>query len=579
MALDTSNRNTLWASLLVAEWERAGLRAVVLAPGSRSTPLAVAFARSSIPRYVVPDERGAAFLALGLARAYAAPVAIVTTSGTATANLHPAVMEAHHGQVPLLVLTADRPAELQHSGANQTTEQSHLYGPSVRWFHQVALPEAAPPPRLLRYLRVVADRSLAYARGWGMPPGPVHLNLPFRKPLAPQPRPQDRLAEALAQAPAARSLAEGPYARLIAPPATALAPQAVAEVAAYVQKEQPGLIIAGPGACESPACAATLLTLARRLRAPLLADPLAGVRFGPWVPDAPILAGVSRALNAGWRPSAAPAWLLQIGAAPVGFGPLRYLAELPGTTRAIRVTRGGQWNDPEFRPGWHIWAEPAVWLAALAEALPSTRPNVPSLWQSAWLQAERDAWATDEPPSPCREEGQVAWHLTRHAPSGACLFVSNSLPIRHVDEWGRPHPRPLRVCANRGLSGIDGVLATATGVALGRPHRPTVLLIGDLALYHDLNSLALAPRLGARLGVALLNNRGGRIFQRLPIAAYDPPFTEMFRVPWEVNFAAQAQSWGWAYARYALHDPALPDALRRLWHVSRPTLLEIGIAW
>lgn len=576
MTLDPANRNTLWASLLVDEWQRAGLRAVVLAPGSRSTPLAVAFSRSPLPHYVVPDERAAGFFALGMAKAWRAPVAVLTTSGTATANLHPAVLEAHHSHIPLLVLTADRPAELQDSGANQTTDQHRLYGTAVRWFHALAPPEAHPPARLLRYVRSVADRSLAYASGWGGPPGPVHLNVPFRKPLEPQPRPADRAAEALAAAPeVARGRDRGPWTRLVRPGPAAPPRDALRAALAEVQAARRGLVVAGPDACPTPAAAQALVRLAARWGYPVLADPLSGVRFGPWVAQGMVLGGVSRALAQGWRPPEPPEVVVHFGAAPVGFGPLRYLADLPASTTVLTVTAHGQWNDPHFRTAWHFWAAPEQWLYAAEQAGPLPEGSSPTPWTHAWQHAEAQAWPARLTPT---DEGPLSGLLAQHAPAGAWLVASNSLPIRHLDEWARPRSAPLRVAANRGLSGIDGVLATATGLALAA-QRPTVLLIGDVALYHDLNSLALAPRFQVPLAVVVLNNNGGRIFQRLPIAAYEPPFTQAFRAPLNARFAAPAQGFGWTYQAYDLAAADLPQALAAMWQVKRPTLLEIRIPW
>ncbi len=574
MSWQTANRNTLWAGLLVQAWEAAGLRAAVLAPGSRSTPLTVAFMHSRIATYIVPDERAAGFFALGLARATGRAVAVVTTSGTAAANLHPAVLEAHHSRVPLLALTADRPAELYDSGANQTTDQQRLFGPAVRWFHQVALPEAAPGPRLLRYLQALAHRSLARAQGLTGPPGPVHLNLPFRKPLEPTPVPEDRAADAWQTAQAwARP---GPYVQTLAPPPAGLAPEAATELARVLHPARRGVVVAGPAAAGEPAEAEAIAQWARAQGWPLLADPLSGLRFGPWVRDTPLVAGgVSRALAQGWRPPQPPQVVVLAGNPPVGFGPLRFLAALPPGVEVVAFAADGEWNDPEFYPGWRVPVAAAAALAALPTGPVHAEPFPQSPWLQAWLQAEAQNWPP-APPRPLDEEGQVAWHLTAAAPEDALLFASNSLPIRHLDEWGRTRARPLRVAANRGLSGIDGVLATATGMALAHPG-PTVLLIGDLALYHDLNSLLLAPRFGVPLAVVVLNNNGGRIFERLPIARFDPPFTEAFRVPLNLDFAAPARGFGWRYAAYALRDPGLPAALAALWRVREPTLLEVRV--
>ncbi len=564
------NRNALWAELLVDEWARLGLRHVALGPGSRNTPLAVAFHRHPQVRvWPITDERAAAFFALGLARATRTPTAVLTTSGTATANVHPAVLEAAHSFVPLLVLTADRPAELIDSGANQTTRQAGLYGPAVRWFHHVAPPEAAPPARLLRYLRTVADRAWAYARGWAGPPGPVHLNLPFRKPLEPVPVPEDVPYRALAQAePAVWGRADGgPYTHLQPPAALRPPEDALLALAEGLAARPRGLILAGPAQL-TPQARRAWVALARALGYPLLADPLSGLRFGPWFDPDWVLTGYPRYLEAMPRPQV----VLQVGAAPVGRAALRYLENLPDDAWFVSVSGEGAWTDPAFRLTHSFWSDPAAFAQALAELATQAQLQPDSTWLAGWRQAERAAWA-----QPFGEdEGRVLAYVVDHAPAGSILMVGNSLPVRHLEEQGRGHTRAVEVHGNRGLSGIDGQIATATGLAL---HAPTLLVLGDQSLLHDVGSLALAPRFRAALRIVVINNNGGRIFERLPIRRFDPPFTQAFRAPHGLHFEHAAAQFGWAYQRLALEDPRLPEAIRRLWHAPGPTLLEVQVDW
>jgi 2-succinyl-5-enolpyruvyl-6-hydroxy-3-cyclohexene-1-carboxylate synthase len=531
------NRNLLWARIFVDELVRGGLREVMIAPGSRSTPLVFAFAeREDVRVYSLLDERGAAFFALGLAQAADRPVALLCTSGTAAANFLPAVVEAHYGRIPLLVLTADRSPELRDSGANQTVDQVRLFGSHALWSVDVALPEAQPPAVLLRSLRTLAARALAKAEG--MPKGAVHLNFPFRKPLEPSPEP-----DALDQAPAGP--ADGsPSVRVLPAPRAPAGPQ-IARVAAVLNEAARPAIVCGP---RSPGgdFPAAVRALAEAAGAALFADALSGVRFGD---DG--LTGYGSYLLAA-NPPEAPDAVLHCGAPPTSQALMDYLAACNGPH--VLVTADDVWQDPEHQMTDWLQADPAALCRAAADLL-NPRPR------TAWLERHRSASAAAR--AALAEVRQDAWFdggavaaLIERLPAGAQVFVASSLSVRNLDQFGRS-AHVLRVLGNRGASGIDGTVSSAFGLAASNPAAPTVLITGDLALYHDLNGLIAARRLGLKLVVVCLNNNGGGIFHRLPVARYDPPFEALFVTPHGLTFEAAAAQFGLRYARVNAEEELL----------------------
>ncbi len=545
-----------WAEIFVAALAQTGLRRVVISPGSRSTPLTLAFARrDDIQHYAAIDERGAAFFALGMALTDGQPTALVCTSGTATAEYAPAILEADAACVPLLVLTADRPHELRHSGANQTTDQVKLYGNHVRWFVDVAPPEANPSPRTLRYLHTLAARAWATARGLGAPPGPVHLNFPFRKPLEPStPRQGDteelRGAENTVQA--APLIQSG-----MCPPTG----EQVSSLTALIRNNPRGLILCG---ARSPGedFPAAVSVLARLSGYPILAEALSGLRFGLHV-DGQVLGGYEAYL----ADMPAPDLVLRFGALPVGKAALTWLAKLPPETTVVHISASGIWQDENHHLDLLLRADPALTCQALNAVLQQTNAERAPHWLSTWQQAEQNAWQT-------RKDGWVA-ALLQALPAGSNLFVANSLPVREFGEQAPPLSKALRVFANRGLSGIDGTIAGAVGVAAATG-RPTLLWIGDLAFLHDLNSLHLLRHVGAPFVILLRNNDGGGIFRRLPIVAHEPPYTALFRMPHGMRFEAVAKQFGLQYFGYA-QDAAPSEVLSRLKAALRepqPVLVE-----
>ena len=525
--IEAPNRNLLWARVFVDELARGGLKTVVIAPGSRSTPLVFAFAeRSDIVTHSLLDERGASFFALGLAQASDEPVAILCTSGTAAANFLPAVVEAHYGRIPLLVLTADRSHELRESGANQTVDQIRLFGGHALWSVDMALPEANPPDVLLRGLRSTAARALAVANG--TPKGAVHLNFPFRKPLEPTPEPGVRTT-----APAGPD--DGGPSVHVWRSRPSVDPAHCERVAQVLQQAQRPAIVCGPR-CPGDDFPGAVRALAATAGAALFADALSGVRFG-----ADGLSGYDTYLSAQGRPDP-PDAVIQFGAPPTSQALADYLAAATGPR--LLVTADGVWQDPDHLTTEWLWADPAMLCRAVTELLDEPAP---SDWlEHHWRQSSKAADAFSAVRAERFFDGAAVAAVVEALPDGAQVFAASSLTVRNLDQFGRTD-RQIRAMGNRGASGIDGTVSSAFGLAASRSQTPTVLITGDLALYHDLNGLIAARRLGLKLITVVINNNGGGIFQRLPVAQFDPPFEALFLTPHDLTFEQAAAQFGLTY--------------------------------
>jgi 2-succinyl-5-enolpyruvyl-6-hydroxy-3-cyclohexene-1-carboxylate synthase len=532
-----------FALTLVDELARSGVTDACLAPGSRSAPVALALAEHpGIAVHVHLDERSAAFFALGAAKRSGRPAVVLCTSGTAAANLHPAVLEADHARTPLLVLTADRPPELRGTGANQATDQLKLYGQAVRWFCEVGVP--GDDPAAGRYWRSLASR--AWAEASGPPAGPVHLNLAFADPLVPTgpPAPAAGGWPRLGGAPAPGRPGGAPW--TAAPPGVrAAAPGDVAALAEAVRANPRGVLVAGwgsdldPGAVDAFAAASGW---------PVLADPLSGSRRGPAAVST--YDGLVRAprFAAAHRPTLA----VRVGAAPTSKALTGWLDESIGQ---VVVDPSAGWLDPGRTATLRLTADPSALLAATATLLAGQGPAPwrgtegpapgslpPGPWLREWLEAERaareaidgllDEWA--EP-----FEGRVARDLVGWMPAGGTLVVGSSMPVRDVDAFARPR-EGLRFVANRGLSGIDGFVATALGVAAAGDE-PVAALCGDLALLHDASGLLGAAGRPRGAVLVVCDNDGGGIFSFLPQAELPGDlFEPLFGTPHGLDLTALA---------------------------------------
>lgn len=530
------NKNTLWARLFVRELAHQNIQLALLSPGSRSTPLVHALWRENeIEVRAHPDERGAAFQALGAGKTGSRPAVAVSTSGTAAVNFHPAAVEASRARVPLMFLTADRPPELAHSGANQTIDQLKLYGDAVRFFQQV--PEPSLDKQSIQSLRTLAGRAVQQAIR--SPRGPVHLNFPFKKPLEPSPVPEDR--EKIEELPSSMKNPETPAVTLTSG-VSHPNPDQVKHIASLVDASRHILFVAGPDHRKKTGVNA-FFRFGQQFNVPLLADPLSGLRFHPDVQSAPVISGYDGFLH----PDLMDQWgqpdlLLRTGRSPTS---KRLRKTLAGTdANQVLIDPAGEWREAEFEADHLIDTSPGPLLEAVLERAPS---GGESEYRQRWTTCEekfRKYLKTRS--NRYKLEGRAVLESLRMLPEGGRLFVSNSMPVRDLDLCGFARSRSLRVFGNRGASGIDGIISSALGVSAGSGE-PTVALVGDLAFLHDMNALARARKSREDRTIVIINNDGGGIFHKLPIESFDPPFEELFLTPHGLNFRAAAEQFDLSY--------------------------------
>ncbi len=540
----------------VDELARSGVRNVCIAPGSRSTPLALMIARHpDIKVWLNLDERSNSFFALGMAKASREPVAILCSSGTATANFYPAVVESRLGRVPLIVLTADRPPELRDVGAPQTIDQIRLYGAYPKWSVEVATPEATPD--LLRYARTIAGRAAATAKA--EPAGPVHLNFPFREPLIPLPL--DEIPEFDA---AWNGREDGAPYVAIDNAAKVLDDAALDALAVDLCRCERGLIICGPQF--DPDLAEPVAQLARALGFPLLADPLSLVRCGPHDRDAVIDSYDAFLRDAQLGERLKPDLVLRFGAMPTSKPVLLFLQRF---LDAKHVVFGAGWEDPMLMASRMINAEPRHTCEGLLKRI-TDKPRGRA-WLETWKRIDRttraaigDLVSGVEQPF----EGRVFAELADLLPDGATLWASSSMPVRDLDTFFPGNERRLTFLSNRGANGIDGVISSALGASTVS-QGPLVLTIGDIAFYHDMNGLLAAKLHGLNATIILLNNDGGGIFSFLPQATHGEHFEDLFGTPHGLDFRPAAEMYGASYhqmdgwsdfrsrCRMRLHAPGL----------------------
>lgn len=494
-----------------------GVESVCLAPGSRSGPVALALSRH--PRLVVTthlDERSMGYFALGLAKQSRRPVAVLTTSGTAAANLLPAVAEAGHAQVPLVVLTADRPPEAHGVGAPQTISQSRLFGDQVLGAWEI-FADGLPGDDHGLFASFVTAKALAVAQG--APMGPVQINLPLREPLFAQ---ASSVVETSAQV---------LWGSAVSTPTATTVAAALGRLAG-----RRGLIVAGP--LPSQVDGRPLLALARALGWPIAVDPLSQLRTGP-APGAFRIAHYDLFLRQpGVRQRLRPEVLLLAGGAPVSAALLRCLVEWKDVPRVWLADATG-WPDPGLGEGLVVMGELGPTAQALAKRV-RARPS--ARWAQRWQAVDQATWQVVR--SQCRTalgELSAALALKGVLGAGRPLVVGNSMPIRDLDATWPSGGRPVEIFANRGVSGIDGVTSMALGVASAGT-RPT-LLIGDVSFLHDQSALLTARRLGLPLRVVLIQNDGGGIFSMLPQAAA-PEFETVFATPHGQSFPELIAAWG-----------------------------------
>ena len=551
--------NLAWARAIFRALADFGVEEVEIAPGSRSAPLVLAY--RSLPRLkarIHLDERSAGFFAVGYGRSHLGPAAVVTTSGTAVANLLPAVVEADMSDVPLIVITADRPPAMRGADANQTIDQPGIFGGFVRFAADLPMPsQGALESGAARSMIETVQRAARHAVG--PPSGPVHLNVPFDKPLQPEspegfdpnPTPEEAVDDVEAAAP-------GHWGRTR--PARVRGYDRDTVLVHRLKTARRPLVVAGPATDpgqHGPAAA----RFAARWSVPTLADPLSGARFTPCIgdpPSAPILGAYDHFLRV---PDVVrrfvPDFIIRVGRTPTSGVLEGALAEWTKATQIV-IDDGAHRKDHQGLANHYLNASAARVLSRLAdgEDIPDPAPRLP--WTRAWTELEAASWEAiaAEPPDP-DNEGDYAAAVVRALPPGATLFVSSSMPVRDVDAYGRPGARDLQVLGNRGASGIDGIVSSVLGCA-GGGAGPVAGLIGDLAFYHDMNGLLAARDQELNVVFVLVDNDGGGIFHMLPIRDFEPVFTPCFATPHGLDFRHAARLYGLPFA-----DVATPDELEK----------------
>ena len=594
------------------ELARWGVHDVVVSPGSRSTPLTMtAFELSRreperLRAFVDVDERGAAFFALGLAKASGRPAAVVCTSGTAVANYYPAVMEAESSRVPLVVLTGDRPPRLQGLGAPQTCDQLNAYGNHVRAFRQMPLPSG--DGAALAFARQAA-REAVIAAGEECFGGPVHLNFPFDEPLKP-----DFSAEGLFESARRPDVSR----ETSVPVSQQLAPSDVGRLAALLADRR-ALVYAGEGTCAGELEAGKVLNWARAFRLPLLADPLSGLRSSD---DPLVIDNYDSVLGPGGTvpDGLAPEVVVRFGRYPVS----KKATQLVAAARPVQIVVDPlETRDCNAATDVFVRCRPSELAGSLGfaydvQTIDYDPDDVQRAFARVWIDAndaarKRIASVDD---AEAGFEGAFVRRVVELAPEGSCLFSANSMSVRALDTFYLKSAKRLAVLCNRGLNGIDGTVSTALGAA--QHFAQTTLVTGDLTLLHDLNALALqrelrlqreaaacvsasfdaasseaagavtpghaadaasgnvAPGAVPSIVIVLLNNNGGGIFDMLPQKSEDPYFERLFLTPQDVDFRAAAQAFGVPYRR-ADTVPAFDEAYRALLGTPGISLVEVRV--
>ncbi|MDP8940627.1 MAG: 2-succinyl-5-enolpyruvyl-6-hydroxy-3-cyclohexene-1-carboxylic-acid synthase [Actinomycetota bacterium] len=557
---ETARANRLWAQLVVEELVRTGVDFFCVASGSRSTPLVAALSENPKAKSLVHfDERGTAFAALGYARATGRPAAWITTSGTAVANGLPAIVEASTDSVPMVLLTADRPPELRQTGANQTIVQPDIFGGYTRWSFDVPAPDLSVDPA-----SVLTTVDQAVYRARRAPKGPVHLNLMFREPFLPEPGTDD---ESLA--PASWLEKDEPQ-TFYADTMPAVDEGEAERLWSVLRDVQNGLIVAGR--LESKVQGEAVLRLAEALDWPVLPDIGSQVRLGT---DSGLLVPYYDVLLAGGRfkESHKPEAVLHFGGRALSKRLEQFLAHARPDPYVI-VRENPFRLDPAHRVTQSVEARIPDFCETLVEVAKSRPASGSAAWKTEWRRASGEVGRRLEELFAGMEqlsEPLVARWVSRHIPEGHGLALASSMPVRDIDTFAATGGSVVPVAANRGASGIDGTVATAAGFARGTG-RPVTLLIGDLALLHDLNSLAMIRNLPVT--VVALNNDGGGIFSFLPVAKHEKLFEPYFGTPHGLGFEQAASMFGLGYEQ-PRSVAEFADTYRSACGRRTPTIIEV----
>jgi len=559
--MNVANINTLWSSLIVEELIRNEINYFCISPGSRSAPLTVAVAENPRAKHIICfDERGAAFHALGYGRATGKPAALICTSGTAAANYFPAVIEASVDNIPMIILTADRPPELRKTGANQTIDQVSLYGKYVNWEFDLPCPDETIFPQMV--LTTIDQAVFRSRRNTG---GPVHINCMFREPLAPvvQPVKTDYI-----QPLSAWEKENSPFTKYqlsLQTPHTS----DLQEIANIINNAKRGIIVAGR--LSSTAQSKSILELAQKINFPVFPDINSGLRFQLSKNNFISHYDQILVIEELWQ-KFAPDTILQFGGRITSKRLLKFI-DRAKPKNYIQVLEGPQRHDPEHNVTHHIEANIEAFCRLMLRMV-TANPGTP--WLTSFVESSNiiesllDAYVN---PEHAISEVSAARIVSQLIPEKSALFLGSSMPVRDMDMFASANGTIIPVAANRGASGIDGTLASATGFAAAH-NLPVTLILGDLAMIHDLNSLALLRSIKQQLIIIITNNNGSGIFSFLPIAEFDDIFENFFGTPHDLTFQRAAEMFEIDY-----HHPQTNKDFRKTYQEvlmnGQPAMIEI----
>ena len=579
--MDNSSLTTVWSRAFFDELARLGVRNIALAPGSRSTPLVMACARDDrFKMWTHLDERSAGFFALGVGKYSRLPCAVITTSGTAAANLLPAVVEAHQSGTPLLLLTADRPALLRGTDSNQTINQVNLYGTYVKQYFETG----EPVWRDLERIRNIACR--AFWETQNPYSGPVHVNLAFEKPLEPQ---EPEVGFSKVQEPLSLlgqvGRSKGRPLVNISPTEVSISYTETLKIKDMVAGSERGLIIAG-GGLKNGGLAKELNNFSKKTGFPIIADPLSGVRFDPNGEGLKINRSHLICGHSELRHLLRPDLIVRIGSAPVSETVSGFVEACRDVSQLV-ISGGNNWDDHLGVSSHYVAVEEESLIRELNDLLKEERV-VPG-WKEEWQKFDKVIEGVLDANSERFFEGNIIRLIGEMVPPKTSLFVSNSMPVRDLDVFGPDRQDSLTVYGNRGASGIDGIVSSVAGIAgagMSRVSDQTfseeecdssvVAILGDIAFCHDMNGLLTMAKYELNVLLVVINNDGGGIFHKLPIREYEPEFTSYFTTPHGLEFEAAAELYGIAYRKAAdLHQ--LAEVFSGLIMEKGPKIIEIQV--
>jgi 2-succinyl-5-enolpyruvyl-6-hydroxy-3-cyclohexene-1-carboxylate synthase len=526
--IDQSNINSVWGSLIIEELIRNGIDYFCISPGSRSAPLVAALAKNRKAKHnICYDERGASFLALGYACGAKKPAVLISTSGTAGANYFPAVIEASVNRVPLIILTADRPPELRKTASNQTINQVYLFGEYAKWHFDLPVPDTGINPRF-----VLTTIDQAVYQSTNSPAGPVHLNCMFREPLAPT---DGMKIDNYLKPVHIWENRENPF-TTYSVKISRVSEIVVRKVAGVIKNTEQGIVVIGRLKTEKEI--ESVKNIIRKLNWPVFPDINSGLRLG--IKSDNVIPYYDQLLLDGdFQEQDKPETILHFGGTFVSKRVLAFLEKLQ-IDNYILIQNHPFRQDPVHSVTLRIESEIAVFCD---ELIPHINHREKTEWDiNLWEKSKRIYTVLEKFVRDSKEISEISlpWCISQLVPEDHSLFLANSMPVRDMDMYGSVSGNPVQIFANRGASGIDGTLATAIGLCIGK-NTAVTLIIGDLAIIHDLNSLSLIKACKKPVIIILINNKGGGIFSFLPIHQFEDIFEEFFGTPHDFTFRSVAE--------------------------------------